>query len=193
MALGDVVIYDDGVFGPANSKRFKVNTGGPAFINAGELVLISQGNQSSAGSAGKGSYATRWTTSTATKPIVGTDFVAGLAASTSTETTSAKGVVDVFVNAPGMTYIGNPDTAATWNTQAKYDLLVGSRVLLSTTSAGVQTVLASDKGGAKPVSGGAAATAMAGLIVEPLDISKYPAKVRFSLNQNLNYTNQANI
>ncbi len=192
MALADVVIYDDGICGFPGSKRFKVNNGGPLAINAGELVLIVQGDQVTAGNAGKGSYVTRWTVSNTAKPVVGTDYIAGLAASSSTETLTAKGIVDVFVNLPGMTYLGNPDTAATWNTQTKYDLLVGARVFVSTTSAGVQTILATDTGGAKPKNN-AAGTAMAGLIVEPLDVIKYPGKVRFSLNQNLNYTNQANI
>lgn len=189
MALGDINIFDDGVFGPANSKRFKVNFGGPAGIKAGELVLKVLGNQSTAGSAGKGSYVTRWSTSSTTKPQVGTDFVAGLAASTSTETLTAAGVVDVFVNMPGMTYVGKPDTAATWNTQAKYDLLVGARVYLSTTSTGAQTILAADTT-TTSLQNGTYSGITAGLIVEPLNIITYPGAVRFSLNTRLNY-NQA--
>lgn len=180
MARSDILLYDDGVFGFPNSKRFKVNGSASATsIKAGELVLTSIGNQGTAGSAGKGSYVTKWTVSSTAKPALGTDWVAGLAASDSTDTTTAGGTVDVFPNLPGMTYIGNPDTAATWNTQAKYDLLVGARVLLSTTAAGVQTVLATDHanaggGGVVPFSGN-------GLVVEPLDVIKYPGKVRFSI------------
>lgn len=179
MAVGDVTIYDDGVFGFPGSKRFKVNTGGPAGINAGELVLAAVGNQTTAGAAGKGSYVTKWTVSNSAKPAVGTDFVAGLAASTSTETLSASGTVDVFPNLPGMTYLGNPNVAATWNTQTKYDLLVGSRVLLSTTSTGTQTLLATDHGNA--ATGINLVASGNGLVVEPLDVIKYPGKVRFSI------------
>ncbi len=176
MALSDITIYDDGVFGFANSKRHNVNTGPGGGIKAGELVL------KAAGSA----FVTRWTVSSSLKPSVGTDFVAGLAASTSTETASAKGVVDVFPNLPGMTYLGNPDVAATWDTQSEYDALVGDRVLLAVSSTGTQTVLASDHAGTG-YSAGSGATP-AGLIIEPLDVIKYPGKVRFSLNQLLNYT-----
>lgn len=185
MALSDVSVYDDGVFGAPNAKRFRVNAGGPAAINAGELVLIADvGNQSTAGAAGKMSYVTRWTVSNSAKPSVGTDFVAGLASSTSTETLSAKGVVDVFPNLPGMTYLGNPDVAATWNTQAKYDLLVGSQVLLACSSTGTQTVLATN-GSRKPFTTGSSGSSGNGLIVEPLNIAVYPGKVRFSLKQSL--------
>lgn len=190
MALGDVTIYDDGVCGFPNSKRFRVNFGGPAAIKAGELVLKVLGNQATAGLPGKGSYVTRWTTSSAVKPKVGTDFVAGLAASSSTETLTAAGVVDVFVDMPGVTYLGVPDTAASWDTQAEYDLLVGARVYLSTTSAGVQTVLASDTTTTSSQNGQFTGLALAGLIVEPLDVIKYPGKVRFSLNRRLTYLAQ---
>lgn len=184
MALGDVTIYDDGVFGVPNSKRFKVHASGTAnSINAGELVLTGIGNQASAGSAGKGSFVTKWTVSTATKPSVGTDWVAGLAASTSTDTATANGVVDVFPNLPGMTYLIAPNVAATWDTQAEYDLLVGARVLLNTTSAGVQTILAADYGGNTTNGLGS------GLVVEPLDVIKYPGKVRFSIKQRLSPVN----
>lgn len=164
MALGDVTILDAGAFGIVGARRFAVASGAVASIKAGELVLKALG----------ATAVTVWTASSTAKPVVATDFLAGLSASTSTDTASAAGVVDVFPIVPGVVYLGNPDTAATWNTQAKYDALVGARVLLSTTSAGVQTILASD-------------SATSGLVIEPLDISKYPAKVAFSLRLGLSY------
>lgn len=165
MALGNVTIYDDAVAHPG-SKRFNVHLGVAAGINAGELCIAIPGTK----------YVTRWGNSIATKPAVSntaqtaftTHVVAGLAATTSTDTTSANGVVDVIPNTMGLTYLVAPDTAASWDTQAEYDALIGARVLLSTSSTGVQTILASDG-------------ANNGLVVEPLDIAKYPGKVRFSI------------
>jgi hypothetical protein len=52
-------------------------------------------------------------------------------------------------------------------TQAEYDALVGSRVLFDLTSS-TYTITATDN-------------AAYGLVVEPLDIKKFPNKVRFSI------------
>lgn len=68
-----------------------------------------------------------------------------------------------------------PKVAATWNTQAKYNALVGARVLIDLT-AGVYTILAADGAGN-------------GCIVEYLDISKYPGMVAFSWSQVCDYRN----
>ncbi len=166
MAANDFVIYDDGTYVPG-SKRYKVIGGRAAAIKVGELVLK--------GLATK--YATAWTAggaASSAKPVVGTDYLLGLAASDSTETTSAAGVVDVIPNLPGMTYLGNVAVAATWDSQSEYDALVGSRVLLAYSATGVFTVLAVDG-------------ATYGVIVEPLDITLHPGKVRFSLRQGLNF------
>ena len=176
MALGDVTIFDDGVFGFPGSKRHRVNNGGPADIKAGELVLKVLGTP----------YVTKWTAGSALKPVVNTDYIAGLAASTSDETLTAKGWVDVFPNLPGMTYLIAPATAATWDTQSEYDALVGDRVLLDCSSTDVQTILATDATVTKNQAGGWTGK-LNGLIIEPLDVIKYPGKVRFSINQGLNY------
>ena len=99
--------------------------------------------------------------------------ILAISASTSTETTTAAGTVEVVPLVPGVTYLVSPKVAATWDTQAEYDALVGARVLLDVTN-GVITILAADG-------------ANNGCVVEPLDIRKYPGKVRFSLRQGLNY------
>ena len=166
MALNDFRPYDEGTALPG-SKRYKVVAGRAAAIKAGEFVLKGLATTS----------ATAWTPGGATssaKPVVATDYLLGLATSTSTETTSATGVVDVMPNLNGMTYLGNPDTAASWDTQAEYDALVGSRVLFKYSATGVFTILASD-------------SATSGVVIEPLDITLHPGKVRFSLRQGLNY------
>jgi hypothetical protein len=168
MAANDFVIFDDGTYIPG-SKRYKVHgsCGRTAAIKVGDLVL-------------KGlavAYATAWTAGGATssaKPVVATDYVLGLAAADSTETTSANGVVDVIPNIPGLTYLGNPDDSTAWDTQTEYDALVGARVLLKYSATGVFTVLASDG-------------STYGVVVEPLDITLRPGKVRFSLRQGLSY------
>lgn len=177
MALGDVTIFDDAVAHPG-AKRYAVHKSGvAATINAGELVLKTLVTTSGA------NFVTKWTVGNAAKPAVGTDFIAGLAMSTSTDTATLNGVVDVMPNIPGMTYLIVPNDTTAWDTQAEYDALVGARVLLNTTAAGVQTILATDYGGNTTNGLGS------GLVVEPLDISKYPGKVRFSIKQRLNYNN----
>lgn len=163
--MADITVLDGGAFGQIGSRQHAVASGAAATIKAGRLVLKSLGSAS----------VVAWDVSNTAKPVVATDFLAGLAMTDSTDTASAAGTVQIQAITPGVVYLGNPDTAATWNTQAKYDALVGDRVLVSTTSAGVQTILASD-------------SATSGLVVEPLDISKYPVKVAFSLRQALSYT-----
>src|SRR6266567_3417117 len=71
----------------------------------------------------------------------------GIATTSSTNTASAAGSVYVMPVNSGITYLGNPDVAASWDTQSEYNALVGKRVLLknsSATAAGTYTVLASD-------------------------------------------------
>lgn len=97
---------------------------------------------------------------------VGTDYIVGIAATASTNTASAAGTVNVYPLTSGTTYLISPKVAATWDTQAEYDALVGKRVLLDNTSS-TYTILASDSSGN-------------GLVVMPLDIAKYPGKVAFA-------------
>jgi len=59
----------------------------------------------------------------------------------------------------------SPKVAASWDTQAEYDALVGKRVLLDLTT-GSYTILAVDG-------------ATSGCVISPLDTSKYPGKVAF--------------
>ena len=115
----------------------------------------------------------------ALKPSVTSDFIAGLAMSTSTDTAAAAGVVDVMPIVPGMTFICAPGTAASWDTQAEYDALVGARVLLKltgTAAAGTATytILAADN-------------STYGCVVMPLDVKKYPGKVRFAFREGCTY------
>jgi hypothetical protein len=162
--IGDITILREGAFGNPGSRTFAVASGASASIKAGELVLKALG----------GAAVTVWTANNNAKPVVGTDYIAGLAASTSTDTATANGTVEIIPNVPGTVYLGNPKVAASFDTQSEYDALVGDRVLLDVTAAGVQTLLAADG-------------ATSGLVIEPLDVTKYPGKVAFSIRQGCNY------
>lgn len=102
-----------------------------------------------------------------------TDFIVGIAASTSTNTAALEGTVEVLLDVPGMVYLIAPNVAASFDTQAEYDALVGDRVLLDLTSS-TYTILASDG-------------ATNGCVIEPLDVAKYPGKVAFSFRRGTNY------
>ena len=158
--LGDITLLKDGAFGAPGSKRYAVFKGAAASINAGEPVYKALGT----------TYVSALATN---KPVVGTDYMAGIAMSTSTDTVAANGVVDVLPLVAGQVFLISPKVAATWDTQAEYDALVGSRVLLDLTS-GSYTILASDG-------------ATYGCVIEPLDISKYPGKVAFSIRAGVSF------
>jgi hypothetical protein len=162
MAKGDIMPFESA--GPAKmtgSLKYAVNSGTTASINAGEPV------QKAAGAAYVALAATNFPTTTLR--------VVGVAASASTETASATGTVDVVPATNGQLWLIAPKVAATWNTQAKYNALVGSRVLIDLTTA-VFTILATDG-------------ASNGCIVEYLDIARYPGMVAFSWSPLCDYRN----
>ncbi len=108
-------------------------------------------------------------------PVVGTSGVEGLfvgiATTNSTNTATAAGTVYVMPIESSLTYLGNPDTAASWDTQAEYDALTGKRVLLknsvsvtATPTSGAYTVLASD-------------SAANGVVVQAMNVAEHPGKV----------------
>lgn len=164
MATGDILLFKDPSFGSIGSSPAQVASGTTASINAGELVLKALGSQ----------YVTAWTAGSAAKPVVGTDYVAGLSASASNETSSAAGTVDVIPLVPGQVFLGAPTAPTSWDTQSEYNALVGDRVLLNCSAGGVQTVLATDG-------------STNGLVVQDLDITKFPGKVAFCIRAGANY------
>ncbi len=160
MTTGDISIYKTPSILPG-SKTHQVASGGtPPAINAGELVLKTLGNQ----------YVIAMATN---KPVVATDFVAGLSFTASTETSTNDGTVDVQPLIPGIIYLIAPKVAATWNTQALYNALVGKRVLIDVTS-GKLTILAADN-------------STYGCIIENLNIQQYPGQVAFSIRAGASY------
>jgi len=71
---------------------------------------------------------------------IGTDTaMVGIAASDSTHTASADGVVDVYIPMPGVVYKCAATTAANVDTQAEIDALVGDRVTVDL-SGGTYTI-----------------------------------------------------
>lgn len=156
MSLGDFVLLREGAFGAPGARGFQVQAGGtPPAINPGEFVLKALGQQ----------YATPLTTN---KPVIATDFLAGLSASASTElAATTDGKVEVFPLTPGLVYLGTAKVASGVATQALYNALVGKRVLIDITS-NVSTVLVADG-------------ATSGCVIEDLDVAKYPGKIAFSI------------
>ena len=157
--IGDITILDQSVMAGNGAKKYIVLAGATA-INAGEPVTKALGAPS--------------VTAMATnKPVVATDFLAGIAATNSTQTASLDGEVWVNQIIPGVVYLMDPNSAAAFDTQAEYDALVGDRVLIDLT-AGKYTILATDG-------------ATSGCVIEALDIAKYPGKVAFSFRQGCSY------
>lgn len=146
------MVHKTAVFGEPASKICNVAAGATT-INPGEPVTRALG----------GITVTAMATN---KPVVATDYLEGIAVTTSNQTASAAGTVEVLPLLPGTIYKIKPNAIANWDTQAEYDALVGKRLLLDLT-AGVYTILSTDG-------------ATYGCVVEPLDISKNPGYVAFS-------------
>jgi hypothetical protein len=162
MALGDIMPFETAVGSKTiGSLKYAVASGTTASIKAGEPV------QKLAGAA----YVTLASNNFPTATL----RVVGVAASASTETASASGTVDVIPATNGQLFLISPKVAASWDTQAEYNALVGSRVLIDLTSS-TFTLLATDSAGN-------------GCIVEYLDIARYPGKVAFSFSPLCDYRN----
>ncbi len=103
------------------------------------------------------------------EPVVGTTTaVLGIAATNSTQTSTADGFVYVFEALPGAVWLCAAKSSTAIDTQSEYDALVNDPVLFDLTS-GVYTV---DTG---------ATASTSGLVIETLDITRYPGKVAFSI------------
>lgn len=163
MARGDLVILEQASMTGRGSRMYNVGAGTP--ILAGEPVMHT---------AVGGTAVMPNITST---PTVSTNagvegLFVGVAATDSTNTSANQGIVYVHPVNPWTTWLITPDTAATWDTQAEYDALVGKRVLMknSTTvsstaqNVGSYTLLASD-------------SASNGCVVVAMKVTEHPGKV----------------
>ena len=162
MALGDITIYrQSSAQGGTGSRPFRV-AASATLINAGEPVTMVAG----------ASVVIPAATNLITIPspyvrysVSGTGLV-GVAETTSTNTASAVGYVDVTLADPKTIYLITANSSTLVNTQAKYDALVGHRVLVDLTG-GSYTGLVAD-------------SALNGCLIQPLDVVKFPGKVAFS-------------
>jgi hypothetical protein len=169
MALNDVTFLDAAQFSNIGSRKYKVAASATT-IKAGEPVsktvtFVSGANLSTAViPAIDGSW------------NVGTTYAVGIAATTSTNTSTAAGTVEVIPAVPGVVYLCSPLTSSLFDTQAEYDALVGRRVCFDLTSSTYTIDTTTGNNGN-------------GLVIEPLDISKHPGKVAFSIRQQVLYNN----
>jgi hypothetical protein len=189
MALGDITLYSkDNGFGYPGDINYVVGTATTVpTILSGEPVTkaLGTGLVAALGSGG---------------PLIGggpgaLTPIVGVAATTSTELTSGavQGTVSVTPIDAAVTYLANTLATATYfgsnatgnvfPNQATYDGTVGSRV----TFGRIGGVGASQLGGTYYIN--ATDATANGLVVESLDVQKYPGKVRFSFRNQLSYKN----
>ena len=180
MALGDITFYskDNGTGYPGDMNYVVATSTSAPTILSGEPV---------AKALGTGLV----TALASSKPLIGTDYLVGIAASTSNEITSGavNGTVSVTPIDEPITYLVSTLATSTYfsvnptgaTAQAIYDGMVGSRVTFARTGGvggnqygGVYTINSTD-------------SSNNGLVVESLDIQKYPGKVRFSIRSAASY------
>jgi hypothetical protein len=126
MSLGDITLVKAGGLENIPTYRFRVQAGATT-INAGEPVKVA-----TAGAQ----YVVRSATS---EPVTGTPTFVGIAATTSTQTASVDGFVEVYKPIQGVVFRASAKTKANINTVALVDVLRNRRTLLDLTS-GVYTV-----------------------------------------------------
>ena len=163
--VNDLLLLEQSPFGAVGTRKFAV-AASATLIVPGEPVAATLGSNT----------VTKMATN---KPVVKTDYLAGVAMSTSTNTAAAAGTVDVMPIMPGQVWLANPNVAATWDTQAEYDALIGTRVLLDLTGTyptDKYTILAADG-------------STSACVIQPLDVVKHPGKVAFSFVTSVSYMN----
>lgn len=157
MALGDITLLEESsTMGGRGARLYNAAT--PTVINAGEPVARALG-------------AVTVTPCATSAGQVGTDYIVGIASTTSTNTATAVGVVNVIPLTNGSTWLISPKTATSWDTQAEYDALVGKRLTLDLTSS-TYTINATDASGN-------------GLVVMAMNILEHPGKVAFAFRSAL--------
>lgn len=126
MALGNIKIQDT-PFGAMSTYRWQTEAAATAIL-AGEPVKLK-------------ALGSPYVIPVAdTEPIIGTTTpIIGIAASSSTQTASADGYVDVYIPRPGMIYRAKAKTASTFDTLTEVNALCGDHVVFDLTT-GVYTV-----------------------------------------------------
>lgn len=106
--------------GRSYKTKFIVASGGAATIGQGTPTFTGSAGAVAIGTDGQGTTSDRFT---------------GMAASVSTDTASAAGIVYTFQPLPGIIYKGSPKVAGSFNTVAKIDALKNKRVVFDLTAA----------------------------------------------------------
>lgn len=166
MALGDIVVKDQNVMTGAGAHLYNVAAG--TQILAGEPVQLR--------ALGLSVVQPGLTNA----QVVGTDFIVGIASTSSTNTASAAGTVYVTPLNNAITYLIAPTTAGTWNEQSEYDALVGDRVLIANSA-----TVSGTPGNSGSYTIGATDSANNGCVVQALDVAIYPGKVAFAFRTGL--------
>jgi len=122
MARHNVKIVDQAGHNVVPTRRYQTDAGTTAIV-AGEPVMLT--------TIGTSVYAAALTDG---KPVIGTDVFCGIAASDSTHTASADGVVDVFLPLPGVVYRAAAKSAAAADSDAEILALANKRVPFDLTS-----------------------------------------------------------
>lgn len=171
MALGDITILQErSTQGGRGARLYNVASGTP--ILAGEPVqLLALGTVTVI--PGRNST-----------PDASAHLYVGIAATNSTNTTTAAGTVNVIPVSSNDVWLINPAVATSWDTQAEYDALVNKRVLIQNNAENMAFVANSNVGTYSLL---ATDSTNNGCLVQPLDISKYPGKVAFSFRDGDNY------
>ncbi len=156
MAIGDITILEQASMTGRGARQFNV-AAGATVINPGEPVTFLLG--------GAVTVAAMPTNS----PVTGSDYFVGIAATTSTQTSGTAGIVGVLPADPLITYLIKPKVAASWDTQAEYDALVGKSVLIDLTS-GSYTILATS-----------GANSTNGCVIQAMNILEHPGMVAFAV------------
>ena len=157
--IGDIQLLRNGSFGVVGSRKHNVAASSTT-IKAGEPVGKVLGNASVIPLP-------------TNAPSQGTSWMVGIAATTSTNTATAAGSVEVIPLVDSQVFLIKPLDSTLWDTQTEYDALVGDRVELDLTTS-TYTIQAAD-------------TQYGGCVIQPLDITKYPGKVAFSVREVVNY------
>ena len=118
MSAGDILIVE-----PKNlsSRTFQVASGAAASIKAGEPVVVTAGTATVALAADA-------------TPVVGTDYLLGIAKSVSTDTAAAAGTVEVYVLKGGEILSIKAKSAAAADTLSEIRALANDHLLFDLTS-----------------------------------------------------------
>lgn len=164
--IGDILFKLQASNGYQGDTTYQVEGGAVGTILAGEPVTKVLGQQ----------YVLPAATNT---PVVGTDFMAGISATLSTDTVAADGTVSVAQLVPGVIYLAKPLVPSDYfgsgasPSQTTYNTTVGNRVLFDLTS-GTYTITTADG-------------STHGLVVMDLDINAFPGLVAFCIRAAASY------